>query len=206
MIIKYSYFILLLWWETYFWVLLLLLFFPRSQSGRSNTLLKDTSARQIHADTQVWFIVLYLKGSEDIWHTCQARMRSLTHSSQLAFVFFLVRALRRAGEYPSMPRVERRVTLSQGEHRGILKITHTHTCRQSGVSVSHDLLDRLLPVGGNRSILNKPTQNVEERETPNEKRVTAAWSFYISRRWQSHHRRPLISTFLSFYIKQVNPS
>lgn len=174
MIIKYSYFILLLWWETYFWVLLLL-FFPRSQSGRSNTLLKDTSARQIHADTQVWFIVLYLKGSEDIWHTCQARMRSLTHSLfpagfRFSFSFFLVRALRRAGEYPSMPRVERRVTLSQGEHRGILKITHTHTCRQSGVSVSHDLLDRLLPVGGNRSILNKPTQNVEERETPNEKK------------------------------------
>lgn len=174
MIIKYSYFILLLWWETYFWVLLLL-FFPRSQSGRSNTLLKDTSARQIHADTQVWFIVLYLKGSEDIWHTCQARMRSLTHSLfpagfRFFLVFFLVRALRRAGEYPSMPRVERRVTLSQGEHRGILKITHTHTCRQSGVSVSHDLLDRLLPVGGNRSILNKPTQNVEERETPNEKK------------------------------------
>lgn len=174
MIIKYSYFILLLWWETYFWVLLLL-FFPRSQSGRSNTLLKDTSARQIHADTQVWFIVLYLKGSEDIWHTCQARMRSLTHSLfpagfRFSFSFFLVRALRRAGEYPSMPRVERRVTLSQGEHRGILKITHTHTCRQPGVSVSHDLLDRLLPVGGNRSILNKPTQNVEERETPNEKK------------------------------------
>lgn len=126
--------------------------------------------------------LIYSSVSERQWghlthlSSTYAFTHSLTHSSQLAFVFFfwecffLVRALRRAGEYPSMPRVERRVTLSQGEHRGILKITHTHTCRQSGVSVSHDLLDRLLPVGGNRSILNKPTQNVEERETPNEKK------------------------------------
>lgn len=175
MIIKYSYFILLLWWETYFWVLLLL-FFPRSQSGRSNTLLKDTSARQIHADTQVWFIVLYLKGSEDIWHTCQARMRSLTHSLfpagfRFSFSFFFLSGL--SGGLENIPACrgwKEELLSPRANIEAFLKITHTHTCRQSGVSVSHDLLDRLLPVGGNRSILNKPTQNVEERETPNEKK------------------------------------
>lgn len=143
----------------------------------------------------VWSIQYFAQGhfskANTCWHTgliyssvSERQWGHLTHLSstyafthslfpagfRFFFVFFLVRALRRAGEYPSMPRVERRVTLSQGEHRGILKITHTHTCRQPGVSVSHDLLDRLLPVGGNRSILNKPTQNVEERETPNEKK------------------------------------
>ncbi len=88
---------------------------------RFSILLKDTSARQIHADSLVWAIVLYLNGSAPFSRGHLTYCCACMHSLILPTEFIFCQALRRAEVFPSMQMVEIRDT--QSAHRGIKSLT-----------------------------------------------------------------------------------
>lgn len=101
------------------------------------------------------------------------------HSLIFPTGFIFVRVLGGPEPLPAC-RVWKAEILSQGEYIGI----KSFILKPVG-SLESPVLGTYCTVfflTGNWSILIKPTKNVEERETPNKKGRTAAWSF---QRWQS---------------------